>query len=72
MHKAILPNNIDGARVAIWSEVSASTRAAFLKTFAIDFDSLRYPQRRSSILFSPAASYMPDYAPPESAPPTAV
>jgi hypothetical protein len=71
MHKAILPNNIDGARVAIWSEVSASTRAAFLKTFAIDFDTLRYPQRRSSILFSPAASYMPGYTPPDATPPAA-
>lgn len=69
MHKAILPNNIDGARVAIWSETSAATRAAFLKTFAIDFDTLRYPQRRSSILFSPAASYHPGYTPPDSVPP---
>ncbi len=64
MHRAILPTHSDGARLGVWSETKAATRAAFLKTFEIDFDSLRYPKRRASILFSPAESYFRGYVAP--------
>jgi len=53
MHRAIEPHNVTGAGLAMWSTVSAESRRAFLKTFAIDFETLRYPMRFDSVLFSP-------------------
>jgi predicted O-methyltransferase YrrM len=53
MHRAVQPLNISGASMAMWSTVSADVRKAFLKQFAIDFDTLRYPLRTTSVLFSP-------------------
>jgi predicted O-methyltransferase YrrM len=53
MHKAIQPHNATGSSLAMWSMVSAETRTLFLRTFAADFDTLCYPRRFSSVLFSP-------------------
>jgi hypothetical protein len=53
MHKAIQPVNATGSSLTMWSTVSAETRALFLRKFAADFDTLRYPKRLSSVLFSP-------------------
>jgi len=63
MHKAIQPHNVTGASLTMWSTVSAEVRLAFLKTFAIDFDTLRYPMRHSSVLFSPVNMDRPKPAP---------
>jgi predicted O-methyltransferase YrrM len=45
MHKAARPHNVTGSSLAMWSQVSAEVRSEFIKTFAIDFDTLRYPFR---------------------------
>jgi hypothetical protein len=45
MHKAGRPHNVTGASLAMWAQVSAEVRLAFAQTFAIDFDTLRYPFR---------------------------
>jgi hypothetical protein len=45
MHKASRPHNVTGASIAMWAQVSAETRLAFARTYAIDFDTLRYPFR---------------------------
>jgi predicted O-methyltransferase YrrM len=39
------PHNVTGAAMAMWTGVSSEVRSAFLKTYAIDFDTLRYPFR---------------------------
>jgi hypothetical protein len=63
MHKAIQPHNVTGASMTMWSTVSGEVRRAFLQTFAIDFDTLRYPMRHSSVLFSPVNVDRPKIAP---------
>jgi predicted O-methyltransferase YrrM len=63
MHKAIQPHNVTGSSLTMWSSVSGEVRREFLKTFAIDFDTLRYPMRHSSVLFSPVNVDRPKPAP---------
>ncbi len=63
MHRAIQPHNVTGSSMTMWSTVSAEVRRDFLKTFAIDFDTLRYPMRHSSVLFSPVNVDRPKLAP---------
>jgi predicted O-methyltransferase YrrM len=53
MHRAIEPHNVTGSGLSMWTTVSAESRRAFLKTFAIDFDTLRYPKRFESVVFLP-------------------
>ncbi len=53
MHRAIKPHNVTGSGLAMWTMVSGETRRLFLKSFAIDFETLRYPMRHSSVLFMP-------------------
>jgi len=53
MHRAIEPHNVTGSGLSLWSTVSAETRRAFVKSFEIDFDTLRYPKRFESVLFLP-------------------
>jgi hypothetical protein len=43
--KAGAPQNVTGAHMAMWDTVKPETRRAYLKQFAIDFDTLRYPYR---------------------------
>lgn len=45
LHKAGRPHNVTGSSLAMWAQVSAEARKAFINTFAIDFDTLRYPFR---------------------------
>lgn len=45
IRKAARPHNVTGSSIAMWSAVSAEVRAEFVKVYAIDFDSLRYPFR---------------------------
>jgi len=45
LDKAAAPQNVTGAHMAMWDTVKPETRRAYLKTFAIDFDTLRYPYR---------------------------
>jgi hypothetical protein len=45
MHKAGRPHNVTGASLAMWAQVSAEVRLEFIQTYAIDFDTLRYPFR---------------------------
>lgn len=45
MQKAARPHNVTGSSIAMWAGVPAEIRAKFIKTFAIDFDTLRYPFR---------------------------
>jgi predicted O-methyltransferase YrrM len=42
---AMKPQNVTGAQIDLWDEVSPEVRSAYLKTFAIDFETLRYPMR---------------------------
>jgi len=53
MHRAIRPVLPEDSSLALWATVPAETRALFLKKFAIDFESLRYPMRFDSVLFAP-------------------
>ena len=53
MHRAIEPHNVTGSGLSMWTTVTAESRRAFLKTFAIDFDTLRYPKRFESVVFLP-------------------
>jgi len=53
MHRAIQPHNVTGSSLAMWSTVTADVRREFLRVFEIDFDTLRYPMRHASVLFSP-------------------
>jgi len=45
MSKASQPHNVTGASLAMWAQVSAEVRQAFIQTYALDFDTLRYPFR---------------------------
>jgi predicted O-methyltransferase YrrM len=63
MHRAIEPLNVTGSGLAMWSTVGAATRRAFLKTFQIDFDTLRYPVRHASVLFLPVNQDRPKPGP---------
>jgi hypothetical protein len=45
MLKTGRPHNVTGASLAMWAQVSAEVRGAFIKSYAIDFDTLRYPFR---------------------------
>lgn len=45
MYKAARPHNVTGSSLAMWAQVSAEIRSAFVKAYAIDFDTLRYPFR---------------------------
>jgi len=47
--KAAEQHNVTGAQMAIWDSVSAEVRQKFMKTFEIDFDTLRYPYRTPRI-----------------------
>jgi hypothetical protein len=53
MHRAIRPVLPEDSSLALWATVPAETRTLFLKKFAIDFESLRYPMRFDSVLFAP-------------------
>jgi len=63
MRRAIEPQNVTGAGLSMWSTVSAATRKAYLKTFGIDFDTLRYPLRLESVLFLPVTVDRPKPGP---------
>jgi hypothetical protein len=63
MHKAIQPHNVTGSSLSIWSLVSAEVRREFLRVFEIDFDTLRYPMRYASVLFSPVNQDRPKAQP---------
>jgi hypothetical protein len=63
MHKAIQPHNVTGSSLSMWSLVGAETRLEFLQTFEIDFDTLRYPMRHASVLFSPVNQDRPKAQP---------
>ena len=45
MLKASQVHNATGSSIAMWQEVSAEVRSEFVKSYAIDFDTLRYPFR---------------------------
>jgi predicted O-methyltransferase YrrM len=53
MHRAIQPRHETATTLTMWSLVSGDIRRAFLQTFAVDFDALRYPMRHASVLFAP-------------------
>jgi predicted O-methyltransferase YrrM len=63
MYRAIEPLNVTGSGLAMWSTVGAAARSAFLKTFQIDFDTLRYPVRYNSVLFLPVNQDRPKPGP---------
>ncbi len=45
MLKTGRPHNVTGASLAMWAQVSGEVRGIFVKSYAIDFDTLRYPFR---------------------------
>ena len=63
MRRAIEPQNVTGSGLAMWSTVGAEARRAFLKTFQIDFDTLRYPVRHECVLFLPVNQDRPKPGP---------
>jgi len=46
IEKSSKPHNVTGASLAMWAQISAATRDAFIKKYEIDFDTLHYPIRR--------------------------